>query len=87
MPATDSSDRDDRMLEECIDELDAAIEKLERFPLEVILYALRAHLAGLLHALAERGRLSPEGLARFSAGLTADAELIDPATDPPMGPD
>jgi len=70
------------MLEECIDELDAAIEKLGRFPLEVILCALRAHLVSLMHALAERGRLSPEEWARFSAALAPDSEPIDPAIDP-----
>jgi hypothetical protein len=67
-----SNAEDDALLEECIDELDAAVQKLERFPSMVIAHALRAHLAGLLSAMAEAGLQESSQLAEFLAGLEAE---------------
>ena len=61
------------MLEESIDELDEAVEKLERFPEAVLAYALRVHLAGLLHVLLECGQCTPSEVKEFIAGLEEDA--------------
>jgi hypothetical protein len=57
------------LLEECLDELGAAIEKLERFPDAVLAHALRAHLQGLLHVLEERGEITENEIEGFVRGL------------------
>jgi hypothetical protein len=54
------SEREDEMLEECMDELDAALDKLDRFPPLVIAFALRAHLLALLSALRANGQIGDE---------------------------
>jgi len=63
---------DDALLEECLDELDVAFEKLERFPEEVLLEALAAHLIGLTHVLVERGRLTQDDVTEFSQVLVSE---------------
>jgi hypothetical protein len=72
MSGSDRADADE-MLEACIDELDAAIEGLQRFPPEVLAYALRAHLAALLHSLTRAGLLGPQPLGEFLGCLEAEA--------------
>lgn len=63
------SERDQTLLEECIDELDAAIESLERFPAPVLAFALRVHLAALLHALELSGQIADQELDEFLSRL------------------
>lgn len=72
--------QDDALLEECIDELDAAIEPLARFPLIVLACSLRAHLAGLLRAMAEGSRLESPQIEEFLRELSADV-LGEPSED------
>jgi len=43
----------DGTLEECIDEIDEFIDRLDRFPPPVLAFALRSHLSGLLRAMVE----------------------------------
>lgn len=62
----------DSILEECIDELDTAVAALERFPQAALAFALRAHLAGLLSVLLERGQCTREEVKEFLAGLEAE---------------
>lgn len=73
-------------LEECIDELDAAIERLQRFPQEVLAFALRAHLAALLCSMIEAGHLGgaplADFLADFLAGLEAEVLQADAEESP-----
>jgi hypothetical protein len=73
------------MLEECIDELDKAIEGLQRFPPEVLAFALRAHLAALLRSLTEAGQLGAQPLADFLAGLEAEVLQTEPDDNPHEG--
>ena len=74
----------DALLEECLDELDAAIQKLERFPQAVLAFALRAQLEGLLQVLCERGEITPAELEEFARGLgqreDADGERPEETT-------
>ncbi len=59
----------DALLEECLDELSAAVDKLERFPGAVLALALRAHLQGLLQVLEERGETTESEIEEFVRGL------------------
>ncbi len=70
------SEQDQTLLEECIDELDAAIESLERFPAVVLAFALRVHLAALLNALGVSGQIGDQALEEFLS------RLRDAATPP-----
>jgi hypothetical protein len=72
MSPLELSDADDALVEECIDELDAAIEKLDRFSETVLLRALAAHVGGLLRALADSGKMTQEAVAQFSASVAAE---------------
>jgi hypothetical protein len=64
----------DAPLEECIDELDVAIENLKRFPQAVLAFAMRVHLAALLRAMADAGELGQPEIREFLTGL--EAELL-----------
>ncbi len=72
----------DESLEECIDELDAAIESLQRFPAEVLAFALRAHLAALLRSMLEAGLLGGPPLADFLSGLEAEVRQSEADESP-----
>ncbi len=74
------SEGDQILLEECIDELDAAIGSLERFPSVVLAFALRVHLAALLHALEVSGQIGDQELQEFLSRLR-DAATPPPQTD------
>ena len=65
---------DEALLEECIDELDAAFNTLERFPMFVIAFAVRAHLISLLRALTISGQIGDRELREFLAGLQSEAQ-------------
>lgn len=68
------SDTDEALLEECIDELDAAVEKLERFPAFVLAVAMRAHLSALLNALRVNGQIGERELCDFVSGVHPGAD-------------
>ncbi len=59
----------DASLEECIDELGALITWLERYPPEVLVLALRVHLAALLGVLRAHGLCTRKELRVFLRSL------------------
>jgi hypothetical protein len=73
------SEADETSLEECIDELDAAVERLDRFPAFVLALAMRAHLSTLLHAMRVSGQIGDRELRDFVSGVHPGAD--DPAGD------
>lgn len=73
------SEADETLLEECIDELGAAVERLDRFPAFVLAFAMRAHLSALLHAMRVSGQIGDRELRDFVSGVHPEAD--DPAGD------
>ncbi len=65
---------DEGLLEECIDELDALIERLDRFPAFVLALALRVHLNALLNAMKVDDQIGDRELRAFVAGVHPDAD-------------
>ncbi len=65
--------------EECVDELDDFIASLERYPHEVVAFALRAHLVACLLSLQDQAVYSPVQTREFLRGLIRDA-LSHPAS-------
>jgi hypothetical protein len=72
---------DGELLEECIDELDVAINELHRFPEPVLAFALRAHLIALLRSMLEAGQLGGEELTEFLT--TLETEIHSDAEEGP----
>lgn len=72
------SETDETLLEECIDELDMAVARLERFPAFVLAFALRAHLAALLNAMQVSGQIGDRELSDFVSN-------VHPRADDPTG--
>lgn len=70
------------LLEECLDELDAAVDGLERFPAVVLAFAMRVHLAALLHALKISGQIGDGELQEFLSRLRAEAESTHEEEEP-----
>jgi len=64
---------DEGLLEECIDELDALIERLDRFPAFALALALRVHLNALLNAMKISDQIGDRELRAFVAGVHPDA--------------
>ena len=73
------SEMDEALLEECIDELDEAIDRLDRFPVFVLALAMRVHLSALLHAMRVSGQIGDRELRDFVSGVHPEAD--DPAGD------
>lgn len=71
------SGQEQALLEECIDELDATVARLERFPAVVLAFGLRAHLAALLHALKVSGQIGDRELHEFLSRLRVAAQDPD----------
>ena len=69
---------DEALLEECIDELDAAVARLERFPAFVLALAMRVHLAALLNAMKVSGQIGDRELCEF-------VSCVHPGADDPVG--
>jgi hypothetical protein len=69
-----AAETDEALLEECIDELDAAVEKLGRFPVFVLALAMRAHLAALLNAMRVGGQIGEQELRDFVSGVHPEAD-------------
>jgi len=65
---------DDGLLEECIDELDALVDRLDRFPAFVLALALRVHLNALLSAMKVSDQIGDRELRAFVAGVHPDAD-------------
>ncbi|HXR90086.1 MAG TPA: hypothetical protein VN750_07365 [Steroidobacteraceae bacterium] len=65
---------DEGLLEECIDELDALIERLDRFPAFVLALALRVHLNALLNAMKVDDQIGDRELRAFVAGVHPDPD-------------
>jgi hypothetical protein len=68
--------------EECADDLGDLIVTLRSYPPTVLVFALRAHLCGLLQALRVHHVMSGEQIAAFVEEMArealADPELADP---------
>jgi hypothetical protein len=58
--------------EECADELSDFVSTLHRYPPEVLVLALRAHLCGLLHALQSEGGWTGEQAAGFLEDMATE---------------
>ncbi len=63
--------------EECADELDDFINTLERYPLTVLAFVLRAHLAGLLQALLLSGLWTREEVATFVGEMEHEVLTVE----------
>jgi len=63
----------DATLEECVDELNDCIARLDRFPHPVLAFALRTHLAGLLQALLAHGECTRPQTVMFLKELQREA--------------
>jgi len=60
--------------EECADELNDFVGTLQRYPHTVLVFALRAHLCGLLQALRSRGQWSGAEAAVFVEELARELQ-------------
>jgi len=60
-------------IEECIDELDGCIERLQHYAPPVIAFALRAHLGELLRAMVEGHVCTREHVRQFVLELEHEA--------------
>jgi hypothetical protein len=65
--------RNDGTIEECLDELDQALDGLQRYPPAVLAVALRVHLEALLQALLEGRICTREEVRDFVRELERDA--------------
>jgi len=70
------SETEEALLEECVDELDAAVERLERFPVFVLALAMRVHLAALLNAMRVSGQIGERELRDFVSGVHPGADEV-----------
>jgi len=68
-----SDEASEGTIEQCVDELDAFIEGLERFAAPVLAYALRTHLGGLLRAMVETQMCTREHARQFVLELEQEA--------------
>jgi hypothetical protein len=59
-------------IEACVEDIDDFVATLERYPPEVLALALRAHLAGLLRMLRERGEWSDSQMGEFLRDLSEE---------------
>ena len=69
----DNLDYEHGTIEECIDEIDQFIERLDRFPPPVLAFALRSHLSGLLRAMVEGQVCTREQARQFVLELEQEA--------------
>ncbi|HEV7986147.1 MAG TPA: hypothetical protein VGP20_08265 [Steroidobacteraceae bacterium] len=60
-------------IEECIDEIDSFIERLDRYAPPVLAFALRTHLGGLLRAMVETQVCTREQARQFVVELEHEA--------------
>jgi hypothetical protein len=72
MPGTSRSN-EDGTIEECIDEIDAFVDGLERYTVPVLAFAMRVHLSGLLRAMVDGEICSPNDVRQFVHELEQEA--------------
>ena len=70
------SGTEEALLEECVEELDAAVERLDRFPVFVLALAMRVHLAALLDAMRVSGQIGEQELRDFVSGVHPGADEV-----------
>jgi hypothetical protein len=63
--------------EECADELNDFINTLERYPLTVLAFVLRAHLAGLLQALLMSELWTRDEVATFMGDMEHEVLTVE----------
>ncbi len=63
--------------EECADELNDFINTLERYPLTVLAFVLRAHLTGLLQALLLSGLWTRDEVATFVGDMEHEVLTVE----------
>ena len=63
---------DTSTIEECVEDIDELVGTLERYSPAVLAIALRAHLAGLLRILRERGEWSDSQMHDFLHDLSSE---------------
>jgi hypothetical protein len=63
--------------EECADELNDFINTLERYPLTVLAFVLRAHLAGLLQALLMSDLWTRDEVATFMGDMEHEVLTVE----------
>ena len=63
--------------EECADELNDFINTLERYPLTVLAFVLRAHLAGLLQALLMSELWTRDEIATFMGDMEHEVLTVE----------
>ena len=66
-------------VEECVEDLDEFVATHEHYPPAVLAIAFRAHLAGLLQVLRERGDWSADQMSEFLQDLVS--EVQEPGTE------
>jgi hypothetical protein len=72
MPS-DPADANNGTIEECIDEIDEFIERLDRYPPPVLAFAMRAHLGSLLRAMVDGHVCTREHARQFVLELEHEA--------------
>ena len=72
MPTQDSTTADEA-LEACLDEIDALVGRLDRYPLTTLAVAMRVHLGNLLRALHEHGLCTRDESREFVRELWREA--------------
>lgn len=60
-------------IEECVDEIDEFIARLDRYPPAVLAFALRTHLGGLLRAMVDEQVCTREHARQFVLDLESEA--------------
>jgi hypothetical protein len=60
-------------IEECVDEIDEFIARLDRYPPAVLAFALRTHLGGLLRAMVDGQVCTREQARQFVLELEGEA--------------
>jgi len=63
--------------DECADEVNDFVARLDKYPHDVLVYVLRAHLCGLVQALRAQGQWSAEEVEAFFEELASEARQVD----------
>ena len=71
--------RNDATVEQCLDELNELMARLEHYPPTVLTVAMRVHLEALLQALLEARLCTREEVRQFVRELERDALQYDEA--------
>ena len=71
-----SDQANDGSIEECLDEIDEFIGRLDRYPPPVLAFALREHLGGLLRAMVDSHVCTREHVRQFVLELEHEHEAL-----------